>query len=70
MAGIDLRTVQELLGHKDIKMTLRYAHLSPDHKRAAMEALESRFSGKSPAKFPATSLSPPSQNRKKVIGIR
>jgi integrase len=48
MAGVDLRTVQELLGHKDIKQTMRYAHLSPSHKRAAVEALESRFPAKSP----------------------
>ena len=51
MAGVDLRTVQELLGHKDIKQTLRYAHLSPHHTRAAVEALEARFSAKSPINF-------------------
>ncbi len=39
MAGVDIRTVQELLGHKTIQMTLRYTHLSPDHKRAAVERL-------------------------------
>lgn len=39
MAGIDLNTVRELLGHGDIKMTLRYAHLAPEHKAAAVEVL-------------------------------
>jgi integrase len=39
MAGVDLNTVRELLGHADIKMTLRYAHLAPEHKAAAVERL-------------------------------
>lgn len=39
MAGVDLRTVQELAGHKDIKMTTRYAHLAPAHKLAAVDKL-------------------------------
>lgn len=37
MTGADLNTVRELLGHADIKMTLRYAHLAPEHKAAAVE---------------------------------
>ena len=40
MAGIDLPTVKELLGHKSIAMTLRYTHLSIDHKQRAVSALE------------------------------
>jgi integrase len=44
MAGIDLRTVAELLGHKKIQMTMRYAHLAPQHKLAAVEKLDSYVS--------------------------
>jgi site-specific recombinase XerD len=39
MAGVDLRTVQELAGHKSIAMTCRYAHLTPGHHQAAVEML-------------------------------
>jgi integrase len=39
MAGVGLKTVQELMGHKTIAMTARYAHLSPDHKLSALEKL-------------------------------
>lgn len=39
MKGVDLRTVQELLGHKSIAMTLRYAHLSPGHLAEAVQRL-------------------------------
>jgi hypothetical protein len=46
MAGVDIATVREILRHKSIEMTLRYAHLSPDHKRSAVEALGSALVGK------------------------
>jgi integrase len=39
MAEVDLNTVRELLGHSDIKVTLRYAHLAPEHKAKAVAAL-------------------------------
>jgi integrase len=39
MAGVDLNTVRELLGHADIKMALRYAHLAPEHKAEAVARL-------------------------------
>jgi site-specific recombinase XerD len=40
MRGTPLRTVQQLLGHASITMTMRYAHLSPDHLAGAVDVIE------------------------------
>jgi integrase len=45
MAGVDITTVKELMGHKTITMTLRYSHLSPSHKQAAVDKLQNYMDG-------------------------
>jgi len=44
MAGVDITTIKELLGHKTLTMTLRYAHLAPSHKVKAVEMLDDSLS--------------------------
>jgi integrase len=39
-AGVPLLEVQQLAGHKSYSTTLRYAHLSPDHRRRAVEKVQ------------------------------
>jgi len=42
MSGADLTTAKELLGHKSIKMTMRYSHLSQDYKRQAIDKMDTK----------------------------
>ena len=56
MAGVDLPTVQALIGHKNITMTIRSTHLSADHKQRAVAMLE-HFTEKVPAIFPTEDIS-------------
>jgi hypothetical protein len=39
MSGVDLPTVKEILGHREIEMTLRYSHLAAAHKAKAVDQL-------------------------------
>ncbi len=40
MQGVQLLTIAQLLGHKDIKMTQRYSHLTSQHKADAVQLLD------------------------------
>ncbi|MFH1415080.1 MAG: site-specific integrase [Elusimicrobiota bacterium] len=45
MNGVDLKTLKDLLGHKRIETTIKYAHLSPLHGRKAIMVLDSVMPG-------------------------
>ena len=38
--GVDVVTIQKLMGHRDIKTTMRYLHAAPDRMRWAVENLQ------------------------------
>ena len=44
MAGVDLPTLKELMGHSSITMTMRYVHPTPQHKKEALRKVE-KFQG-------------------------
>lgn len=63
-AGVPIRSVQELLGHQSITMTMRYSHLGPQELRAAIEVLEPGEMGNwrsrnTPDEQVATRVAPP-----------
>ena len=39
MAGVDVVTIRKLVGHKTIQVTMRYAHLAPQHQLDAVQRL-------------------------------
>ncbi len=55
MNGVGLKAVQELLGHSDLKMTMRYAHLSQAHLKDAVAVLNKLAPGV-PKKCPSMAL--------------
>jgi integrase len=58
MEGVDIMTVKELMGHKDLSMTLRYAHLAPNHKTKAINTLDRVMSPNPPHTLEATNVIP------------
>lgn len=60
MAGVDIYTVKELMGHKTLSMTMRYAHLAPQKFTAAISALENHSAATAaaqPQPLPSDNLS-------------
>ena len=43
-AGIDLPTLKDIMGHKDIRTTMRYVHVTQEHQHRAMEKFEAERS--------------------------
>jgi hypothetical protein len=43
MAGVNLRTVTEEMGHKTIQMMMRYTHLALKHRLVGVERIVTRF---------------------------
>lgn len=41
MSGVSMKSIQELMGHRSILTTMRYAHLSPEYQREAVKKLSS-----------------------------
>ena len=64
LKGGSLKDVQELLGHKDIKMTMRYAHLTQEHKKKAVNLLNG-LTATTP-KNPTCHISVTTSNRPKI----
>ena len=48
MAGGDLYILKEILGHKSITMSQRYAHLSPTYKIKAIDRMNTLWAGTTP----------------------
>ncbi len=67
MAGVELLSIKELLGHKTLAMTLRYAHLSPTHLHQAVKVLDAsgRSSGRSSAHSVASEVTHTAHNSAK-----
>jgi phage tail protein X len=66
MRGAPLKAIQELMGHSKIEMTMRYAHLSPDVKKDAVQLLDRRSYGNLTATEALLAANPAKQAQKIV----
>jgi integrase len=66
MRGAPLKAIQELMGHSTIEMTMRYAHLSPDVKKDAVQLLDRRSYGNLTATEALLAANPAKRAQKKV----
>lgn len=70
MAGVDLRTVAQLLGHKTLQMVMRYSHLSQSHELAAVERLCSSTNATGRTRQPkAAKRSRPNLGHPHLVGV-
>ena len=65
MAGGELYSLRDILGHKTIAMTQRYAHLSPAYKRKMVDRMEQIWA--KPAIRPAETPITVSENRRRLL---
>jgi integrase len=56
MAGVDLRTVAELLGHRTLQMVMRYSHLAPEHQVDAVDRLVTKTGNRTATKTATSGL--------------
>ncbi len=70
MKGVDLNSIRELMGHKTLAMTLRYAHLSQSHLHQAVKQLDTggSFGGSSSGKAGARRGTHPARKPAKSQG--
>jgi hypothetical protein len=53
MSGKDINTISKILGHKDVRMSVRYSHLSTQYLGEAVNFLDDVFEDSRPHSVPA-----------------